>query len=522
MNNKNFFLACVGVFLMTFVLFSFSLNGEFLDWDDSVNFVLNPHYRGLAWDNIKWMFTTTHMNHYQPLSWLTLGADYAIWGMNHFGYHLTAVIIHSLNALLFFLLAFKVLSRTDMGGGGNNSSAALFPAFLAALFFSLHPLRAESVSWITERRDILCGFFVLSSFLAYFNYAENCVPGEKSPQCRKSYYLSLFLCLCALLSKSMAVIIPPLFFVFDYFPLGRFFLPGESEKDGRIKSFLIKNRQILMEKLPFFALALIFAAVAYFWAGKPAGQPDYYAPSLAKGIYSYGFYLWKMLLPFGLVPVYPMPQSWILPNALSLIAMSAFLIFSLKYRNKNPLFLASFLYYFIALFPVCGLLNGAPQPASDRYTYLPMLPFAVIFGYLGGKMAFSAQKGRKFIFAGFLSVPLLLGGIAFFQQKAWSDSESLWLHQLEYDKTCAIAWNNLANVQHKKGNEPMALLYMTKAMDLKPDYPPYLCNAAKIHLAMGNNDAALSLFEAAIRLDPSRYDAEAGINFIKGNTREED
>lgn len=509
MKNKSLWLAGIFVFAITFVLFSFSLNGKFLDWDDSVNFILNENYRGLSCQNLKWMFTTFHMNHYQPLSWLTYGIDYSVWGMNPFGYHLTAIIIHSLNAFLFFIISFRILRMTDINTDGKDQDKAILPALFAALFFSLHPLRAESVAWITERRDILCGFFVFLSILAYFRYSED---GKR----RKFYVFSLFFCLFALLSKSMAMILPPVLLLLDFFPLRRFEMP---EKGG-ISGFFRKNRDILIEKLPFFAIAIVFAAIAYFGAGKPADQPAYYEPSIAKGIYSYGFYLWKTLFPFGLIPVYPMPESWILPDMLSAAAMFSLGTVAWHFRRRNPLFLFVFLYYVITLFPVCGLLNGAPQPASDRYTYLPMLSFAILFGYAVGKMAFSAKKGRTVIYAIFATVPILLSGITFFQQKAWADSESLWLHELEFDKSCDIAWNNLANAQYKKNNPGMALMYITRAMEIRPSYPPYICNTAKIHLAMGNRHEALSLFESALRLDPSRHDAAYGagqIYFEDGN-----
>lgn len=534
MKIKNYlWLYAAAVFILTFTVFSFSLSGEFLDWDDSLNFVLNENYRGLAWENLKWMFTTFHMNHYQPLAWLTLGIDYCLWGMNPFGYHLTAIILHSFNSVLFFLLClvfFKSMP-SDAGSHGlfpnnNSENMMLWPAFMAAVFFAWHPLRAESVSWITERRDLLCGFFYLSSLLAYFKYAafekeyaEQTGKALPENTGNKMFIISLLLFLCGLFSKSMAIILPPVLVLLDFYPLRRFCY----EKHGSIKesfiSFLKNNRKIILEKIPFFLLAFIFGLIAYFGAGKSAGQPSYYEPSILKGIYAYGFYVLKTILPLGLIPVYPMPERWAVPIIFSSVFFIAATWGAWQLRKKQPVFLFALAYYIITLFPVCGILNGAPQPASDRYTYLPMLSIAILFGYLCGNADALFKNKEKFfnfpkflVRALFMSVPFLFAGLSFFQQKIWADSEALWLHALEYNKKCDIAWNNLANAQYKNRNFGAALLYLGKALELKPDDSSYLCNAGKIHLAMGNKKSALSFFERAMKLDSSRYDAcyEAG------------
>ena len=518
----NIVLSCsILIFIITFALFSFSLNGEFLDWDDSLNFVQNTNYRGLGWSNIKWMFTTFYMNHYQPFSWLTYGLDYTLWGMNTFGYHLTSVVLHSFNAVLFFLISlavFKYVPELNAGVSaekkerGNIGISIACGAMLASLCFSLHPLRAESVSWITERRDVLCGFFSLCSMLAYLLRFQK-------PECNKKlYYASVAFLAAALLSKSMALIVPPLLLLFDFFPLKRFSLENRKISD--------ETKRAIFEKMPFFALALIFALIAYFGAGSDAlyGRPPaWYLPSPAKAPYAYGFYLIKALWPAGLVPVYPMPDSWLWPDIISIMFFSAAGFAAWHLRRKHPIFLFALLYYFIALLPVCGMFNGAPQPASDRYTYLPLLSMALLYGYGCAIFIKSFRRNKILPFAAAALVPLLFGAICFFQQKIWSDSETLWLHVLEYNKKCDIAWNNLANVQYQKGNFGAALLYINKALELRPGESPYLCNAGKIYLAAGNSKAALDFFNKALELDFSRYDAayEAGyIYMADGNKRE--
>src|SRR5215475_498909 len=148
---------------LTFLVFSPALLNGFVEWDDQVNLLQNPNYRGLGWAQIRWMFTSTLMGHYIPVTWLTFGLDYTLWGMNPLGYHLTNNVIHAVNAVLFYLVALRVLCKaTTLAGWALRSSSAL-----AALFFALHPLRAESVAWATERRDVLAGLFFLLTILLY-------------------------------------------------------------------------------------------------------------------------------------------------------------------------------------------------------------------------------------------------------------------------------------------------------------------------------------------------------------------
>src|SRR5947207_6537956 len=148
---------------VTFAAFLPSLQGEFLNWDDDANFLGNLNYRGLGPTNLRWMFTD-YYGHYMPLTWLTLGLDYTLWGMNPKGYHATNVLLHGLNAVLFFFLLQALLRRARPDAAAPTISGS---ATAGALFFSLHPLRVDSVAWITERRDVLSGAFFLMTLLLY-------------------------------------------------------------------------------------------------------------------------------------------------------------------------------------------------------------------------------------------------------------------------------------------------------------------------------------------------------------------
>jgi hypothetical protein len=147
------------VALITFVVFSPALRNGFVNWDDLETLVENQNFRGLTWSHLRWMFTTFHMGHYQPLSWVTFGLDYLRWGMDAFGYHLTNILLHSANAVVFYFVSLRLLA---IAAPISSAVVLKLAAGFSALVFAIHPLRVESVAWATERRDVLFQDFFFS------------------------------------------------------------------------------------------------------------------------------------------------------------------------------------------------------------------------------------------------------------------------------------------------------------------------------------------------------------------------
>src|SRR5213593_3001865 len=145
-------LAPLLVALFTLAAFLPALQNQFVNWDDKDNFLDNPHYRGLGWTHLRWMWTT-HLGHYIPLTWMTLGLDYLLWGMNPLGYHLTSLLIHAVNAVLFYFVTLRLLRLADVAVSGEL--ALRVASGFAALLFAVHPLRVESVAWASARNDVL-------------------------------------------------------------------------------------------------------------------------------------------------------------------------------------------------------------------------------------------------------------------------------------------------------------------------------------------------------------------------------
>src|SRR5437899_1071934 len=194
--RRGSWLIPVLIALVTFAAFLPTLQNQFVTWDDAANFLDNPHYRGLAWTHIRWMWTT-HLGHYIPLTWMTLGLDYLLWGMNPFGYHLTSLLLHAANAVAFFFVVRRILKRALPSPSERGHALAVSAGF-ATLVFAIHPLRVESVAWVTERRDVLSGLFYLLTILVYLRASERGARGQGW------YWLSVAAFVWALLFNSMA------------------------------------------------------------------------------------------------------------------------------------------------------------------------------------------------------------------------------------------------------------------------------------------------------------------------------
>ncbi len=376
------------VALATLVLWVFlpTLEHGWAPLDDELNFVSNPHFRGFSLDHLKWMATHPRGGHYIPLSWVTLAADFELSGMDPRGYHRTNLLLHLANALLFYALAWRLLAwRAE---AAVPDAARGLAAFAAAALFAVHPLRVESVAWITERRDVLCGFFVLLSLHSYLRAA-----GAAGRRRSLAWAGVLLAFTAALLSKGIALVLPVAFLALDLHPLGRLRL----DPRGRLST---GARSVLLEKLPFLVLSAVIACVT-FWAAAPAmadrTQAGLEHRLLAAGL-SLSFYLEKTFLPVAIpfqVPVLRPLTFTGDPDAvlrgLGFLAVLAAALVLWRRRPAVPLALAVFTAFVL---PVSGLFQAGPQLVAHRYTYLSALPLALLAG--AGLQALARRAGRRY------------------------------------------------------------------------------------------------------------------------------
>src|SRR5881296_1780507 len=364
-------LVPVVIALITCAAFLPTLQNQFVNLDDNDNFLDNPHYRGLRWTHLRWMWTT-HQGHYIPLTWMTLGLDYLLWGMNPVGYHLTNLLLHAANAVVFFFVVRRILTLA-LPSPSERGHALAVSAGVAALVFAIHPLRVESVAWVTERRDVLSGLLYLSAILVYLLACERGARG------RGWYWLSVAVFGCALLSKSMVVNLPVVLLILDVYPLRRL--------GGTVGWWSEPARRVYVEKIPFVLLAAAASAIALM-----AQSSVHAAASLAQlsvpgrlvvSAYGLSFYPRKMVVPVNLSPLYELPRTvdpMAPPFILSYALVLAIMAIVLALRRRVPGLPAAWVAYVVVLLPVLGILQSGPQIAADRYTYLAGLGWAILAG----------------------------------------------------------------------------------------------------------------------------------------------
>lgn len=496
-------LLIVGV---TFVAFLPSLGAGFVNWDDDMNFTTNQGFRGLAGHNLRWMVTATMLGHWIPLTWLTLGANYAVGGMNPVGYHLVNVLTHVLSTGLFFLIGRRLL-RVALGGPDGWPIA--LGATLAALVFGVHPLRVESVAWITERRDVLCTFFYLLAVWAYLRGVE----GERALGGRwRVAAIAAFV--ASLTSKSMSMTLPATLILLDVYPLRRLGLGW---------------RRLAWEKLPFAILGGAAAIVALAAVSRGATWTGFedYSPSarVAMSAYSFWFYPWKFVWPVGLSPLYELPARVdpFAPRFLGpLLAVPAITLALVLLRRRWPAGLAAWSQSIIVLLPVSGFAHSGFQLAHDRYSYFSGLGFALLVGggFAWTLRARAAGRVARPVTAALAAAALLMVGglgVGTWQQSlVWHDSESLWRSALDVDPACMLCHNNLGHALLAAGRHRQAEEQFREAIALRPDRPGPWNNLGTALATQERYAEAEAPFARAVELSGGRFhDAVANLGRLR-------
>lgn len=470
-----------------FVAFHPALGADWVNYDDPVNFQNNPHYRGLGPAQLAWMFTDT-AGHYIPLTWMSLGLDYLLWGMNPAGYHFTNVLLHAVNAALayaFLLLLLPRCRKDPIPPAWLRGAAAA-----GALLYALHPLRVESVAWVTERRDLVAGLFFLSSLIAYLKAVP---PEPERPAQRRWLALSALLFAASLLGKTIGMTLPLALLALDAYPLRR--LTRASWK------------RALLEKTPFLALmvaGMAITAVTQKHAGSMYAEAHTLPRMLARPGHRLAFYLRKTVLPVDLSPLYPdHPHDRFFETrfVLSYLALAALAALLIRFRRSHPGALTAAAAFAALLGPVIGPLQAGPHFAADRYTYLAALPLSVL-------AAGALLERRTFATASvFAAAIALLGGLTIVQSGHWRSSEALWTHALSVDATSDITFNQRASGRFAAGNLDGALDDLNHALRLNPRSMSALVNRARVRLQKRDAPGARADVDEALKVDPRSTDA---------------
>ncbi len=483
------FILCVLAGLAAFLVYIPSLGNGFVTWDDTTYVVRNEHIRSLGAEFWRWAFTTPVSSNYHPLTMISLAMDYAIFGLNATGYHVVNTAWHAIDTALFLLLAARLIRAS---GAALSREEVLFAALAAALFFGLHPIHVESVAWVSERKDVLSTFFFLLALLSYLRYAA------AEQKALFFYGLTLIMFVLSLLSKPMAVTLPVVLLILDYYPLQR-------TRAGWPR--------LIIEKIPLFALSAVSAAVTLITqkSGGSIQGAEFYSNTdrFIVPIRAYAFYLYKLVLPTGLSPIYPHTPGRAILDAQTLIsagvllAVTAFAL--IMARRGRRLYLAAWLYYLVTLLPVIGFIKVGGQAAADRYTYITTMGFLIIGGLFFASF-WKRRYGPGPRYAAAAAAALILVIFSYktvVQARVWHDPITFWSYIIEkYPKDVPIAYNKRGVAFAKAGAYGLAEADLTKAIRLETDksFPYY--NRAKVRVSLGDLDGAIEDYTALLGLDP--------------------
>ena len=463
--NWKYYGALFIIVLISFLAYLPVFNNELLAWDDKSYIKENPLIYSI---NLKDIFSQNVMGNYHPLTILILAIEYQLFGLNATGYHTINLLLHLVNVLLVFFTVRRLANKKEI-------------TLVASLLFGIHPLHVESVAWAAELKDLLYTFFFLASYIFYLKYSES--------QRKNHYVIALILFSVSLLSKAMAVALPVLLILTDYF------------KGRKI------NGKTLLEKAPFFLLSIVFGIVAIL-AQESSGATDVVHFSFLQRIifssYSFITYLVQLIFPLNLSAYYPYPvksgESIPLQFYLYLVLFAGLLLaifYSLRFTKKIFFGIG---FYAITIFLVLQLLPVGGAIMADRYSYIPSIGIFYLAGegfhYLWSTKSKWLALVPLCAFAAFFSIK------TYTRTKVWKNDLVLWNNVIDQYQTIPIAYNNRGHALLLESKTDLALQDFNKAIELNPDYVKAYSNRGTALMNMNRNDDALKDFDRAISLMP--------------------
>ncbi len=477
--NKNFLLPLGIVLLLTFVAFIPTLDNAFVNWDDDVNLLDNPNLVSLDWESIKGIFTSSVIGGYNPLTILTFAFERALVGFEPFLYHFDNLILHLL-CTFFVYRIFLLMNLSPIAAG------------IGALLFGIHPMRVESVAWVTERKDVLFGFFYLWAIWLYIKYIKE----EEKRTFR--YSVIVLLTIAALLSKIQAVAMPLSMIALDYY----FNRP-------------LLDRKVILEKIPFFVLSLIIGILGIKMLGENNTLDDItgfsFFERLLVGALSYCVYLAKLVFPYKMSALYPYPkaidmQFYIAPLGV-LAVVGAFVYAYMKDKRAIAFGIA---FFTVNVMFVLQILSAGQGFLADRFTYMAYMGLFFIIAWGYDKIV-ALKPNVKTMLLGVAAAYFAMCMVMTWQQnKTWENGATLWSNVIKYyDGTTALPYSNRGLYYREKKKMDLALKDFSSALRIDPDKATILNSRGKLYFDTDRLPLALVDYNNAIKSDPELAEAYA-------------
>ncbi|MBD3647966.1 MAG: hypothetical protein HUJ31_11070, partial [Pseudomonadales bacterium] len=428
------------IFIGCFVIYGQVYDHHFV-WD-TIPFVLeNPLLHDPGIEEIVAMFTSAHVANWQPMVMLSHALDFSLFGMNAGAHHLVNVLFHAINSCLVYLVLTTILRI----GGAFDPDRRRLVAFIAALIFAIHPQHVESVAWVVERKDMLYTLFALLSVYFYLRRHEESAPNHWGKALPVVFFVM------SLLSKPMAVTLPVVLLLLDVYPLAR------CERLKMMPRLILEKWLWWLLALGVGLITLQTQTVAMLDAER---LPLWMRPLTA--VNNVLFYLYCYVVPVGLSPFYPFPDSidavkavsyW-LPGGLFIVITT--LAAAVLWRRGIRWPALMWVFYLATLAPVSGVIHVGPAKATDHYTYLATLPAGLLFS-LAIVRLLDVRVTRTLSMAVAVVAVLVLGTVSWYQVKIWHNPVSLWTYTLGIYPDSALAHRNMASALVRIGEYERAL-----------------------------------------------------------------
>ncbi len=508
-NGLIFAIVCF-IAVLTIVTFWQVTDCKFLTFDDDVYVTKNPHVQeGLTQKSIKWAFSTLYAGFWHPLTWLSFMLDYQLYGLDSGGFHVTNLLLHVASAVLLFL-AFTQMTHS------------VWPSAFVACLFAVHPLSVESVAWVAERKNVLCIFFWMFTLWTYARYVQR--PGVQR------YLAVLFTFTLGLMAKSMIITLPFLLLILDYWPLGRLSFSKsvkiEKYKKNRRQESLVK---LVSEKFVLIIIAAVFVILTLLAEHKwgVVKSFDMYPLRIRIGnaMVSYVNYIGKIFWPVNLSVFYPHPENALnyrlVFAAIGVLIGITVLIFSTG-RSRRWL-IVGWLWFFVTLLPVIGLIQIGLHAMADRYAYGTIIGIFIIVAWQSPKL-FSRFRNIKpaIAIAGCLVI-FVLAGLTRVQVGYWKDSITLFSHAAKVTSNNYWAHNNIGVTLVEHGQIYQAIGHYKKALEIEPNNSMILNNMGTALANAGQVGEAILRYKQAIRSQPLDWNSRnnLGVAFLNQNQIEQ-
>ncbi len=479
--------------LTTLLMYWQGVYYDYVQWDEGAYIVQNPRIYSLNLDNVYWMFTAIHAAVWAPVLWLSYAIDYQISSLNPFAYHLNNIILHTLNSIWIFFITLFLLKIKPIAT--FSTKHIHLAAAIAALLFAIHPQHVEPVMWIASRKDVLSLFFILATIWFYLHYSQS--------SAKIHYSLAVISFALAAMTKPIAMTIPVILLILDLFLLQRIITR---------KHFV---RYVVLEKLPFWGLAILTASMAFYAHLVKDRIVDMTTLSLIERLFNAAeitmFYLTKFIIPINLSPYYPFPDKINIYPMIAFIILNSVLIY-LYIKYKQSILLMVWLIFLISLFPTLNMITFNPEIAgADKFVYLPMVGFYILLGIGMVKLCQHCHQYLQ-LTAIIIVFMTMLSFINLSQQQRniWKDNLHLWHAANQIYPNQIYIQDSLANAYFEHENYQAAIYYYRQIaakneICIRCDY-----GLANSYLQLGQLQIALHFFKKII----GQAETQAGLDDV--------